>query len=433
MLHSFFYLYGIIEYKDFLSQVTDLLTEEEIFSDLVDEHETLKVNPVATPDTTFANIEVENNGITTIDEILLVNTTPEPLSDKADPKQDFDPNCKDNKVRSSDVNANSDWDKPDINCEHSQIIDGIMIGEEKATTENICNDTFNSTKINTDDTEANTKETEETIDVNIDDLASKVIENVKEIMEKYCNVKEEVLDKDTLNSDFKESWLQQKQQLTECKKYQISKDNDYEINVDDNVDATNVNVYEATTKVDVTNTKIDYDSKVDETKPKIDETNAKVYETNVEETKANIDQTNTKVNKTKAIRKIVPALSMIASKALNNDIPKNKVENLGESLNESAMKHSNAKETSIIAGVFNCNNSNSVPNSNNETKGEELKNSMISKNTDSKDIKDVKNIPKDKEDNDSKVVGAIDTKEDSWLHDDTYKVFYKFLLKTYIF
>ena len=110
---------------------------------------------------------------------------------------------------------------------------------------------------------------------------------------------------------------------------------------------------------------------------------------------------------------------MVASKALNINRSKNKAENLGNRLNESAMKLSNAKAASEIADVSNCNNNNVVPNSSNETKEKEFKKSMISQNSDSKDNQ---TAMKDEDDNDSKVVGAIATKDDSWLHDDTYKV-----------
>ena len=113
---------------------------------------------------------------------------------------------------------------------------------------------------------------------------------------------------------------------------------------------------------------------------------------------------------------------MVASKALNNNRSKNKAENLGKCLNESAMKLSNAKAASEIADVSNCNNNNGVPNSSNETKGKESKKSMISRNSDSKDNQTVMNVLKDEGDNDIKVVGAIATKDDSWLHDDSYKV-----------
>lgn len=210
-------------------------------------------------------------------------------------------------------------------------------------------------------------------------MASKVIDNVKD-------------DNDTLDFDFKESWRKQKQHLTECKKYQIAEGIDYEINIDgtnDNDDNNHANVYEANAKVNETNKKIDDDAKIDETK---------------------------------AIRKIVQTLSMVASKALNNNRSKNKAENLGNCLNESAMKLSNAKATSEIADISLFNKDNGVPNSNNETKGKEFKKSIISKNSDSKDNQTAMNVLKDESDNDSKVVGAIATKDDSWLHDDTYKV-----------
>ena len=61
------------------------------------------------------------------------------------------------------MDANSDWEKPDNNCEHHQMIDGISIGEGKITAEKICNDTVKSTKIHEDNSEAKLKEFKKSI------------------------------------------------------------------------------------------------------------------------------------------------------------------------------------------------------------------------------------------------------------------------------